>query len=164
MKNLIYLFIVFVISSCYKYEQPTLLSLSGEYRIDKITYENSETGETAILYPGDTFINYSEIDVLDSVQVGFTEVHLDYSVISFNPIIDQFGNKSWSSQSFYTTFGQRNTNDYGYLKFDYSGTTRIYKIIDDGVESLVLRNSGQYSGVTSASKEDITYFLTRVGP
>ena len=40
MKNFIYLVLSLVIlSSCVKYTQPKLLSLSGEYRIDKITYE-----------------------------------------------------------------------------------------------------------------------------
>lgn len=164
MKYLFVLILFVVLSSCYKYEQPPLLSLSGEYVIDKITYKNNQTGEVAILYPGDVFINYSEINEMDSINVGLTEIHLDYSVISFNPTINDTGGKIWSSQTFYETFGQRNTNDFGYLKFNYSGTTRIYKIIDDGVESLVLRNTGQYSGSSSATKEDITYFLTRVGP
>lgn len=163
MKNLIYLFIVFVISSCYKYEQPTLLSLSGEYRIDKITYEKNQMSLDTILYPGDSFINYFEIGPLDTIHVGFTKLHMDYSVISFSPISNQTGSFNWSEQYLYETFGQRNSYDYGYLKFNYKGTVRIFKIIDDGIESLVLRSSGQYSGDT-AVKEDITYFLTRVGP
>jgi len=164
MKTIIYTSLLFLLVSCYKYEQPPLLSLSGEYKIDKLTYENSQTGESVVLYPGETFINYGEIDVMDTINIGFTEIHMDYSVISFNPIVDSEGIKKWGTQVFYNTFGQRNTNDFGYLQFDYYGTTRVYKIIDDGAESLVLRSSGQYSGTDAAVKEEITYFLTRVGP
>ena len=43
MKNLLFLLTLIVgLSSCEKYEQPTLLSLSGEYVIDKIHELKSE--------------------------------------------------------------------------------------------------------------------------
>lgn len=164
MKTIFYTLSILLLVSCQKYEQPPLLSLSGEYKIDKLTYENNQTGESVVLYPGETLINYAEIDVLDTINVGFTEISMDYSTIYFNPVDNLGGTKKWMTQCFYSTFGQRNVNDFGYLKFDYGGTTRVFKIIDDGVESLVLRTTGQYSGTNSSIKEDITYFLTRIGP
>ena len=51
MKNILLLLVLCAsLISCEKYEQPTLLSLSGEYVIDKITFEKIENAVT----PDDT--------------------------------------------------------------------------------------------------------------
>ena len=40
MKQIIvFLILILSLTSCIKYTQPKLLSLSGDYRVDKITYE-----------------------------------------------------------------------------------------------------------------------------
>ena len=66
MKTVFCLFsIIFILSSCFKYSQPKLLSLSGEYRIDKITYEktdNTDTLQFDVILDG-MYVNPSEIDV-----------------------------------------------------------------------------------------------------
>jgi hypothetical protein len=80
MKSIFYLFFVgFSLSSCVKYTQPKLLSLSGEYRIDKITYEKTDNTDTLEFetYLSGTYINSSEVDVLDSIVIGATALHLD---------------------------------------------------------------------------------------
>jgi hypothetical protein len=66
--------------------EPTLLSLSGEYVVDRITKhstENSTNTNELIFNPCDEYINPDDIFPMDSIQVGFTRWHLDYSVISF---------------------------------------------------------------------------------
>jgi hypothetical protein len=60
--------------------------------------------------------------------------------------------------------GQNSIYDLGYIIFDYDGTRRVWKIIDDGVESLVIRTSGSYDFGSNSSGETTTMFLTRVGP
>jgi len=52
----------------------------------------------------------------------------------------------------------------GYISFNYEGTKRVWKIIDDGLESLVIRTSGSYDYGNNTSGETTTMFLTRVGP
>jgi hypothetical protein len=166
MKKILISFISLVlITSCVKYAQPPLLSLSGEYRIDKITYENRDnSGLNQVFYPGDLYVNESETKPIDSISVGFTRLALDYSIIYFNPVDLPSGGTTWSKKYTYYTHGQRSVYDYGYIVFNYDGTRRVWKILDDGVESLAIRTSGSYDFGSNTSGETTTMFLTRVGP
>ena len=156
---------ILFISSCVKYAQPPLLSLSGEYRIDKITYENKDNSSlNQVFYPGDLYVNQSETKPLDTIAVGFTRIALDYSVIYFSPIDMANGTTNWTKKFTYYVNGQRNVYDYGYIVFDYDGTRRVWKILDDGVESLVIRTSGSYDYGSNSSGETTTMYFTRVGP
>jgi hypothetical protein len=166
MKKILISFISLVLmTSCVKYAQPPLLSLSGEYRIDKITYENRDnSGLNQVFYPGDLYVNESETKPIDSISVGFTRLALDYSIIYFNPVDLPSGGTTWSKKYTYYTHGQRSVYDYGYIVFNYDGTRRVWKILDDGVESLAIRTSGSYDFGSNSSGETTTMFLTRVGP
>lgn len=166
MKKILISFISLVImTSCVKYAQPPLLSLSGEYRIDKITYENRDNSSlNQVFYPGDLYVNESETKPIDSISVGFTRLALDYSIIYFNPVDLPSGGTTWSKKYTYYTHGQRSVYDYGYIVFNYDGTRRVWKILDDGVESLAIRTSGSYDFGSNTSGETTTMFLTRVGP
>jgi len=167
MKHFFYLLVsIFILSSCVKYGEPDSLSLSGEYRIDKITYENKDNSNlNQVFYPGDLYVNPSETKPLDSISVGFTRLALDYAVIYFSPIDDpSTGSTTWTKKYTYTVQGHNNLYDLGYISFNYEGTKRVWKIIDDGVESLVIRTSGSYDYGNNTSGETTTMFLTRVGP
>ena len=167
MKKIIpFLLLILIFSSCLKYGEPKLLSLSGEYRIDKITYENFDNSSyNQVFYPGDLYVNPSETKPLDSIAVWFTKLALDYGTIYFNPIENQMsGSTTWTKQYPYVVHGQNSIYDLGYIIFDYDGTRRVWKIIDDGVESLVIRTSGSYDFGSNSSGETTTMFLTRVGP
>jgi hypothetical protein len=166
MKKILYILSVLVLlTSCVKYVQPPLLSLSGEYRIDKITYENRDNDDlNQVFYPGDLYVNPSETKPLDSISVGFTRMALDYSVIYFDPVDSPSGTTTWNKKFTYYTHGQRTVYDYGYIVFDYDGTRRVWKILDDQAESLVIRTSGSYDIGSGSSGETTTMFLTRVGP
>ena len=78
MKNIFKLFILLIsLTSCIKYTQPKLLSLSGEYRIDKITYEkidNTDTSDYMVFYPGDLYVNPNDVTPFDTIKVGFTKI------------------------------------------------------------------------------------------
>jgi hypothetical protein len=166
MKNIIYILLsLFVLTSCVKYGEPVSLSLSGEYVIDKITYDNRDNqSQNQVFYPGDLYVNPSETKPIDSIQVGFTKMALDYSVIYFNPTNNVDGSTTWNKKFTYYVQGHNSLYEYGYIVFDYDGTRRVWKIIDDGVESLVIRTSGSYDYGSSSSGESTTMYLTRVGP
>lgn len=154
-------------SSCLKYGEPTSLTLNGEYRIDKITYEqtdNSQNTNSMVFYPGDLYVNPNEKFPLDSIQVGFTPLHLDYSMIRFNPILNPDGSKDWTREYTYYVHGHNNIYDLGYLTFDCEGVHRVWKIIDDGHESLVLRTQNSWYSGSSGPSESVTIYLTRTGP
>ena len=61
MKNILSIVIsLFVLTSCIQYAEPKLLSLSGEYVIDKIVYEDRDNdSSTVVFYPGDLYVNPS---------------------------------------------------------------------------------------------------------
>ena len=100
------LLLLLILTSCLKYSQPKLLSLSGEYRIDKITYENRDNlSLNHVFYPGDLYVNPSETKPLDSIQVGFSRLALDYSTIYFDPIDNPMsGSTTWNKKYFYQLF------------------------------------------------------------
>lgn len=166
MKNILYIFLLlFVITSCVKYGEPVSLSLSGEYVIDKIVYDNRDDDNLdQVFYPGDLYVNPSETKPLDSIKVGITKLALDYSVIYFNPVEQPSGSTTWNKKYTYYVQGHNNLYDLGYIVFDYDGTRRVWKIIDDGVESLVIRTSGSYDYGSNTSGEQTVLYLTRVGP
>jgi hypothetical protein len=161
--------LLLTLTSCYKqYSEPKTLSLSGEYIIDKITYskiENSTSPGDKVYYGGDIYVNPNGSFPMDSINVGFTEWHLDYSVISFNPHTLNTGKVIWEKQYFYNVTGHHTNYDLGYLDFTLDdGSRRLFKIIDDGVENLVLRTTGQWVTGASGPEESVTLYLTRVGP
>jgi hypothetical protein len=165
MKNTIYIFLLFVVTSCVKYGEPKSLSLSGEYVIDKIVYDNrNDDNLDRVFYPGDNYVNPSETKPLDTISVGLTRLALDYSVIYFDPVDLPSGSTTWNKMFTYYVQGHNNLYDLGYIVFDYDGTRRVWKIIDDGVESLVIKTSGSYDYGANSSGEITTMYLTRVGP
>lgn len=166
MKKMLLILLSLVgLTSCVKYVEPPSLSLSGEYRIDKITYENRDDSNlNRVFYPGDLYVNESETKPLDSIQVGFNRLALDYGTIYFDPVDLPSGSTIWNKQYTYYVHGQVTVYDYGYIVFDYDGTRRVWKILEDGMESLVIRTSGSYDSGSNSSGETTTMFLTRVGP
>ena len=168
MKKLLLLFgVILIITSCTTYQQPTSLSLSGEYVIDKITVlstENTTNSSGTIYSMGSHYVNTYDIFPLDDIQVGFTRWALDYSVISFYPIQNRSGTTTWQRQYFYTIVGHNNIYDLGYLQFQINGSVRTFKILDDGLESLTLQTTGLWPYSSSGPNQIVTLHLTRVGP
>ena len=169
MKHLFILPLILLLSSCYKqYSQPKTLSLSGEYIIDKVTYSNIENSNPneQVYYAGDIFINPNESFPMDSLAIGFTRWHFDYSVVSFNPKILPTGTVVWGKQYFYGVVNHYSNYDLGYIDITMdNGGRRIFKIIEDGVESIVLRTTNNWGAYgSSGPAESVTIYLTRIGP
>lgn len=158
--------VILVLTSCTKYSQPKLLSLSGEYIVDKITYgqiDNTTNPNNMVFYPGDLYVNPNDSYPFDSIAVGFYRMHLDYTVASFSPTQNPDGSTSWGKQYLYDVYNQTNTY-LGDLSITIDGSVRIFSIIEDGLENLVLRSKGHWASGSSGSDESITLYLTRVGP
>lgn len=163
--SLLLLSILFI--GCEKYEQPTLLSLSGEYVIDKITFEkvdNAVTPDDTVYQPGSLYVNPLETFPMDSISVGFTKWHLDYSVISMCPVATQTGQYLWTKQYFYSVIDHYSNYDLGYINFNCEGNRRVFKIIDDQAESITLRSTGQWGYAEIGPDISLTLHLTRIGP
>jgi hypothetical protein len=157
MKKFIILIFFFLIS-CEIYNEPISLSLSGEYVITKVTLLNRENANLNQLnyYFGSHYINPNETFPVNDIQVGFTRWHFDYSVISFFPTQLGNGMTQWDIQYFYSIVGQYSIYDFGYIQFYTNDGFRTFKILEDGIEHLVLQ--------TSNSNQIITLYLTRIGP
>jgi hypothetical protein len=157
-----------LITSCIKYEEKTYPTLDGEYIIDKVTItatDQSITNIDSTYQPGTMFVNPNENHPMDTIKVGFTEWAFDASQIYMSPYTNQTGTKVWSEKYFYEVHQYGITsNDKGYIQFYINGTKRIFKIIDDGLESLTLRTTGQWPIGNNGPDISITLQLTRVGP
>ena len=132
MKKFIILIFLFLIS-CEVYQEPTSLSLSGEYVITKVTLLSTEntTNNSGVIYnPGSHYINPYDIFPIDDIQVGFTRWHLDYSVISFFPLQLGNGTTQWQRQYYYSIVGHNNIYDLGYLQFYYWDAFILYLFLN----------------------------------
>ena len=122
MRKLITLILpILLLSSCIKYEEPTLVSLSGEYIIDKITLTNVEDTSTIyqdVYLPGDVFLDNLASSPMDSIVCGLTRWHFDYSVISFSPVGLNNGQVLWQYQYFYHIYNDWYYTDLGYIEFE----------------------------------------------
>ena len=164
---ILYVITSMTFTSCIRYAPPPSLSLSGDYRIDRITYEqvdNTASPNNMVFLPGDLYINPNETFPLDTIAVGFTRWHLDYSAIRFGGTNNPDGSVTWGEPYFYDIQGQYDANDYGYLVFNINGSRRVWKIIDDQLESITLRTSGQWASSSNGPNEQTTIQLTRIGP
>jgi hypothetical protein len=166
-KLLLLLGVLFGIISCTKYEEPTSLSLSGEYVIDKVTLlstENTTNSSGTIYGMGTHYINPNDVSPMDVIQVGFTRWAFDYSIIYFYPTQDGNGTTHWQRQYFYSVIGHHNIYDLGYIQFYVNGSVRTFKILDDGLESLTLQTTGLWPYANEGPNQIVTLHLTRVGP
>lgn len=161
------LLLILVITSCEVYQEPKLLSLSGEYVVDRITKhstENTTNPNEVTFNPGDVYLNPDDIFPMDSISVGFTRWHLDYSIISFYPYQNQNGQTIWQRQYYYDIINHNSIYDLGYLKFQANGSIRIFKILEDGAESITLRTTGLWPYSNIGPNQSATIHLTRIGP
>jgi hypothetical protein len=168
MKNIFFIFLSSILLiSCYRYEQPPLVSLSGEYIIDKITVnitEGPNTGMDSVYLPGDVFINETDSFPLNEINVGFTKWHFDYSVVSFSPYVNPVGQVEWSEQYFYSLVPSYTQYEMGYVDINMINRKLILKIIDDTAESITFRTTGRWVFLNVWEESSITLHLTRVGP
>jgi hypothetical protein len=168
MRIIIILLLVLSIISCEKYEQPKWMDLSGEYVIDRITtfnYENSINPNNKTYYPGDIYLNNIDSYPLDSIAVGFKRWYLNNVQIFFEHYELPSGQKKWYSGSFYSVSTRFEPSDLGYLNVEFdNGTKRVFKIVEEGLESLTLRTTGQWVSGPNGTATTMTIYLTKIGP
>ena len=168
MKKIIILVgLLLTFNSCTVYQEPTSLSLSGEYIIDKITVistENSTHNSGQIYSIGSHYVNNLDTFPLDDIYVGFTRWHFDYTILSFYPVSMGDGTTNWQRKYFYTVVNHESIYDLGYNKFQVNGSVRIFKILDDGMESITLQSTGLWPYANSGPNEVVMLHLTRIGP
>lgn len=168
LKKFLYVIIfTTVLTGCEVYEEPTLLSLSGEYRIDKITYEkvdNSPNNSYKVFYPGTTYVNPTERFPMDSISVGETTWAFDYAEIFMSPYRTRDGRTMWMKRYFYNVINHTSVYELGYIEFNCDGSRRVFKILDDGMESLTLRSTGHWGYAQLGPNVQLTLHLTRIGP
>jgi hypothetical protein len=167
MKFLLLVSLVSIIVGCQVYEQPTLLSLSGEYIINKITYngiDNTTSKNDSIYLPGSIYIDTLETFPLDTIELGITKWHFDYTTISMKPTQMQQGRVIWEKKYYYNVINHYSNYDLGYIDFNCDGRRRVFKILDDGITSLTLNTMGRWGYSTVGSNVSLTLYLTRIGP
>jgi hypothetical protein len=168
MKNIFFTFFIScILISCYRYEESTLVSLSGEYIIDKIVVninEGPNSGNDTTYLPGDIFINENDTFPLETINVGQTKWHFDYSVVSFLPYVNQAGQTEWSEQFFYSLIPSYTQYDLGYVDINLLSRRLVLKIVDDSAESLTFRTTGQWVFPNLWEESSMTLHMTRVGP
>jgi hypothetical protein len=168
MKNIFFILSISTLFiSCVKYEEPTLVSLSGEYIIDKIVVninEGPNSGKDTIFLPGDVFVNETDSFPLNFIEVGQTKWHFDYSVVSFSPQVNMVGQTEWTQQYFYSLVPAYNQYDLGYIDINLMDRKLILKIVDDAAESLTFRTTGQWIFPHIWEQSSMTLHMTRVGP
>ena len=168
MKKIFFVVFPLLFTSCYKYAEQTTPTLSGEYVIDKITLVQNETmsdPSDSIYFPGDVFIDTTSLFPLDSISVGVTRWHFDLMVVAFCPSPTPWGTYQWSEKYFYDLIPGWTIYDYGYVQLKLDGRVLTLKILEDGLESLTFRTTGQwYNDENELSEKTITLQLTRIGP
>ncbi len=80
------------------------------------------------------------------------------------PINSPDGSVNWTKEYFYYVYGQNTQFDLGYIQVNIDGSTRTFKIVDDGTEGLVLRTTGTWANGNAGSDVSVTLVMTRVGP
>jgi hypothetical protein len=167
MKKLYLIFVLFLFTSCEKYVVNNRdVTLSGEYVVSKLGVSNDNQTRDSLYTVGSTYVNNSMPNPLDSIIIDSFHIHFDYSTIRLNRLGETIsGRDLWEygsspNEIFYRILSNNAYNS-GFLQFDYrpennSVRTLTFLIEDDGFETLQLKSYGE--------KQDITLYLTRVGP
>jgi len=175
MKKLVLICIVIFLTGCERYVSGTHLTLSGKYlitRVSMVSVDQNTTRDT-VYRPGDIYKsnNPSTPKPFDTIRVGNTFIHFDYTLINLRYIGMIGGSDVWDNryQTWYTIRGNNQWQE-GYLQFEYYDAEKtktkhkmIFQITEDKFESLELTSSGQWSHGSMGEKRIMILNLTRVG-
>lgn len=166
MKNITLFVVSLFLFSCEKYEQPSLLTLSGTYRIDTITVSTPnisiKIGEPNIFVnnggvPSNDTI-WTPLGSIDTLVLGKTVWGINYLNIYMLP--DTINGRVFWNEVF--PYSEINYFTFTSIQFPFlnnTNTTSIMslQVIKDELESIVFRkyNNSEYY---------IDYYLKRIGP
>ena len=170
LKPLIYLTTIcsiLFLGSCEKYEQPEYPSLSGTYVVSHISAvgQNLITGQTidTIMFSG-SFNIKDPIEPFDALEIGTERISFDYSRVYGGYFLSNLGD-DWAYSFDYGVFQDLQTMEYRRIEIDYFETKRVFTIVADGLDYLVLSSSGQWEdGSPEKTFTKFTMHLERIGP
>ena len=153
-----------------EFDLPTYPTLSGTYVVSYVSVvgQNLITGEliNERYDIGDTYSLSNPLGPFDEFDVGFELIHFTYAKMYGGHHPNGNGGQTWDDEYLYNTYQDLVTGEYRRIILDdYEGTRRVYNIIQDGVDYLILSNSGQWESVSpEGTFTKFTIYLDRVGP
>lgn len=182
MRTIFYILIIALLTSltsCVKYVSGTNVTLSGKYLINRITIKSVDQNVTidSTYRAGDIYIDSSSYAPIpfDSIRVGYTFFHFDYSLINLRYMgVDNSngGRDVWDTR-YRTSYWIWGNNQWqsGYIQFSYQDVVKTnawhkftFQITEDKLESLELTSSGIWPSYKFGEKKIMIINLTRVGP
>ena len=152
--------------ACEVYEEPSYPTLSGTYKVEFVstTGQNLLSGEiTDTLITSGTFKLKNPIEPFDELDIG-ERISFDYSKIYGGYYLSNLGD-DWYYDFHYWVHQDLATREYRRIEIDYFNTKRIFTIIEDGIDYLILSSSGQWEdGSPNGTFSDFTVHLERIGP
>lgn len=175
MKVLLLIITLFLFS-CEQYVVDTSdLTLSGKYVVSRLDVTNVDQNKTrdSLYILGTTFYGSNLSHPFDKIEINRFYIHLTYSSIRFNLLgVTSDGRDVWEygvrEPIFYRVFGNTAYSP-GYMEFSYTTNQGLYQrmiflIEHDGIETLQLRSTGNWTNGKEGEKQVMTLYLTRVGP
>ena len=159
MKYLIFLLSTLFLVSCMRYEEPTYPTLSGTYVIDVVTVSTDSYSE--VLSPGDTLFLFDENFPMDTISVGFTKLSFNNTHMGFNITQNQWGDYFFSEKYPYTCTNFEYQGN-GFFWVYINNITYNFDIVEDGLESLIIRTKNSRFRDTNNNELDITFTMTMV--
>lgn len=153
-------------SGCEVYEEPTYPTLSGTYKVEFITAtgQNLLTGQVIdTMYTSGTFELKDPIEPFDRLDIG-ERISFDYSRMYGGYYTSNLGD-DWEYSFNYWVYQDLVTMEYRRIEISYFNTKRVFTIVADGVDYLILSSSGQWEdGSPEKTFTDFTMHLERIGP
>lgn len=166
MRILIITILTLSMIGCEVYDPPSYPTLSGTYKVEYIsaTGQNLLTGQLI-----DTLITIGEfslknpIEPFDRLKIG-ERIGFDYGSIYGGYYLNNSGD-DWEYRFGYGVYQDLQTMEYRRIEIDYFNTKRVFTIVADGMDYLILSSSGQWEdGSPEKSFTKFTMHLERIGP
>jgi hypothetical protein len=158
--------LLFLVIGCEVYEEPSYPTLSGTYKVEYIsaTGQNLLTGEvidTLITTGG--FELKDPIEPFDKLDIG-ERISFDYGRMFGGYYLSNLGDE-WEYTFYYWVYQDLQTMEYRRIEVDYFNTKRVFTIVADGMDYLILSSSGQWEdGSPEKTFTKFTMHLERIGP
>lgn len=172
LKTSIYRFIVYsvlILSTLgceAEYEMETYPTLSGSYKVEFIsaTGQNLITGQVIdTMIVAGSFSMKDPIEPFDILDIG-ERIHFTNSNVYGGYYLSNLGDE-WEYNFHYYVHRDLITGAYRRIEIDYFNTKRVFTIVADGVDYLILSSSGQWEdGSPEKTFTKFTVHLERIGP
>jgi len=152
-----------------EFDLPAYPTLSGTYEISsvRVTGQNLITGELIsedFNRLGEYYSMVNPVGPFDVLEIG-EKIHFTYAKMYGGHYLIN-GGQAWYYDYMYNTYQDLATGEYRRITLDsYEGTRRVYNIIQDGIDYLILSSSGQWEdGSPEGTFTKFTMHLERTGP